>query len=159
MGREGWMETIFFFAVSVSQESYCFTASVRSFFPHFCFISLFPPLSSPYICVTISFPSVSLSIRLLPRAPHPCVVSHPDSCPGPAFGVLDLSHVTLTCYVLQGCSEARGPLRKRAALTSSSSSSRKQSETRRGEKESVCEWGDCVGGGSGSSISRHGTPL
>ncbi|KAG7226368.1 hypothetical protein INR49_013779 [Caranx melampygus] len=46
------------------------------------------------------------------------------------FSVLDLSHVTLTCYVLQGCSAARGPPRKRVAFTSS----RKQSTTRRGEE-------------------------
>lgn len=136
--------------VSASLESYWFTANAHSFFLYFLSFFLLSLLS--IFLPQCFFPSKVTPLLPSPSAlPHPCVLWHPTPAQhgrglAPAYSVLDLSHVTLTCYVLQGCRAVRGPLRKRAAFTSG----RKQSKSRRGEGECVsvrvwvgrlCGWG------------------
>ena len=153
--------------------------------PYFLYFSFFFSFFSlPHIYASLPLPlPLSLSLSLCCQSPSSSLLRCPTHVyfdtqpllwrgrgPAPAFSVLDLSHVTLTCYVLQGCSAARGPPRKRAAFTSG----RKQSReamcvcvcvcvcARVCVCACVCVKGGlcvCVGGGSGSSISRDGTPL
>lgn len=157
-GEEGMDGNNILSVVSASPENYLLTTNIYSslsYFISFCFCV--PLLHIPAIhSHSLSFFAVSLCPSPS-TLPHPCVLWHLSWHSGePAFCVLDLSHVMLTCYVLQVCSAAKGPLRKRAAITSS----RKQSTARRGERLCLCVRGLCgwveV---SGSRISRDGTPL
>ena len=76
--------------------------------------------------------------------------------PPRAFSVLDPSHVTLTCYVLQGCSALKGgPPRKRAAFTSG----RKQSAIRRGVCVCLCVCGYMGVGEGGQEAVFQGMEL
>lgn len=93
------------------------------------FLYFFP--SSPDFFLTTSFPSCHTLAYFDTRAPtrRREGLALSLQCPRP-------QSCDVTCHVLQGCSAARGPLRKRAAFTSG----RKQSKTWRGKVECMRAW-------------------
>lgn len=116
LSEEEWMDgNNILLVVSASWKNYWFTANIHSLV--LLSLWLFLLSSPPYHISIFAFRSplslLSVSVPLLFHTAPPMCTLTPNSGSGrglaPDFSVLDLGHVTLTCYVLQGCSAARGP--------------------------------------------------
>lgn len=129
--EEEWMDGNNILLV-VSAETYWFTAIIHPLpyllYSSFCFFSLL--ITFPYFQTALSLSLSRLSVPILPHC-HTHVFFYTLLLLAPDYSVLDLSHVTLTCYVLQGCSAMKGPRQGKGCV-------QQRQETKHSSEGCVC---------------------